>query len=250
MLELYDVGLAHRLRHITMKIEEGSLVHFVGPNGSGKSSLISVMSGLEPFNGQLHCNGERIDKWSLSELATYRGYLAQYSRPQFDLSVLHYINTVIHRLNVSSETAVREVLAILDDFLHFSHLFSSRVNQLSGGEWQRVRLACIFLQAWPTINPNMRYLLLDEPATGLDIYHQKAVTKITQQLTRAGLTVVVVSHDLNDSLMNADRVAVLTNSKLYAFGASEHVLTPQTLHDVFNVEAKLHQVASRSLLVW
>ncbi len=86
-------------------------------------------------------------------------------------------------------------------------------NQLSGGEWQRVRLAAVVLQITPQANPAGQLLLLDEPMNSLDVAQQSALDKILSALCQQGLAIVMSSHDLNHTLRHAHRAWLLKGGK-------------------------------------
>ncbi len=99
------------------------------------------------------------------------------------------------------------------------------VNQLSGGEWQRVRLAAVVLQIHPDANPVGQLLLLDEPMNSLDVAQQNALDRVLHHLCQAGIAIVMSSHDLNHTLRHAHKARLLKRGKLIACGRREEVLT-------------------------
>lgn len=100
------------------------------------------------------------------------------------------------------------------------------MNQLSGGEWQRVRLAAVVLQIHPDANPVGQLLLLDEPMNSLDVAQQNALDRVLHHLCQAGIAIVMSSHDLNHTLRHAHKAQLLKRGKLIACGRREEVLTP------------------------
>ncbi len=100
------------------------------------------------------------------------------------------------------------------------------MNQLSGGEWQRVRLAAVVLQIHPDANPVGQLLLLDEPMNSLDVAQQNALDRVLHHLCQAGIAIVMSSHDLNHTLRHAHKARLLKRGKLIACGRREEVLTP------------------------
>ncbi len=100
------------------------------------------------------------------------------------------------------------------------------VNQLSGGEWQRVRLAAVVLQIHPDANPVGQLLLLDEPMNSLDVAQQNALDRVLHHLCQAGIAIVMSSHDLNHTLRHAHKAWLLKRGKLIACGRREEVFDP------------------------
>ncbi|MDO1782852.1 ATP-binding cassette domain-containing protein, partial [Escherichia coli] len=102
-------------------------------------------------------------------------------------------------------------------------------NQLSGGEWQRVRLAAVVLPITPQAKPAGQLLLLDEPMNRLEVAQQNALDKILSALCQQGLAIVMSSHDLNRTLRHAHRAWLLKGGKMLTSGRREGVLTPANL---------------------
>lgn len=102
---------------------------------------------------------------------------------------------------------------MLSECLGLSDKLSRPMSHLSGGEWQRVRLAAVLLQIWPTLNPQGYLLLLDEPMSSLDIRQQAALDGLLSELCAAGVTVIASAHDLNHTLFHADDVWMLSQGR-------------------------------------
>ena len=95
---------------------------------------------------------------------------------------------------------------------------SRMLTQLSGGEWQRVRLAAVLLQVWPSVNPHSRLLLLDEPTNSPDVAQKVALDRLLREFCQSGRSALVCAHDLNHTLQQADRVWLLHAGRLVAQG--------------------------------
>ncbi len=126
------------------------------------------------------------------------------------------------------------------------------VNQLSGGEWQRVRLAAVVLQIHPDANPVGQLLLLDEPMNSLDVAQQNALDRVLHHLCQAGIAIVMSSHDLNHTLRHAHKARLLKRGKLIACGRREEVLTPSYLAQAYGLrfrrlDVEGHQCSFRPL---
>ncbi|MGG2140115.1 hypothetical protein [Symbiopectobacterium sp. RP] len=109
------------------------------------------------------------------------------------------------------------------------------LTELSGGEWQRVHLAAVFLQAWPSLNPYARLLVLDEPATGLDVAQRVALDAMLKVLCQVGLIVLASAHDLNHSLQQDDDICLISKGKLIDAGDAAGVMQPERLAPVFGI---------------
>jgi vitamin B12 transport system ATP-binding protein len=134
--------------------------------------------------------------------------------------------------------------------LNVSALLHRTVHQLSGGEWQRVRLAAMCLQVWPTLNPYSRLLILDEPSAPLDIGQERYLQQMITQLAKHGLTVVVANHNLNVTLKQADQVILLNKGVAIASGTPTAVLLPDVLSTVYDAEVEIAQVNGKPMLLF
>ena len=122
-------------------------------------------------------------------------------------------------------------------------------NQLSGGEWQRVRLAAVVLQITPQANPAGQLLLLDEPMNSLDVAQQSALDKILSALCQQGLAIVMSSHDLNHTLRHAHRAWLLKGGKMLASGRREEVLTPANLAQAYGMNFRRLDIEGHRMLI-
>lgn len=129
------------------------------------------------------------------------------------MPVWHYLT--LHQHDKTRTELLNDVAGALalDDKLGRS------TNQLSGGEWQRVRLAAVVLQITPQANPAGQLLLLDEPMNSLDVAQQSALDKILSALCQQGLAIVMSSHDLNHTLRHAHRAWLLKVEKCWPVDA-------------------------------
>ena len=243
LLQLSDVAVAERLGPISATVQPGELVHLVGPNGAGKSTLLTRAAGLSAGAGQIIFEGRDLSDWQPTQLAHHRAYLSQQQMPPFSMPVWHYLQ--LHQ-PVSHTDSV--MLKLVDD-LGLADKLSRGVNQLSGGEWQRVRLAAVVLQIHPELNPHGRLLLLDEPMNSLDVAQQTALDRILMALCEAGIAVVMSSHDLNHSLRHAHTVWLLRAGKMIAQGSRDEVLSPQHLATAYNMHFRRLQIEGHSMLI-
>ncbi|HEY1846112.1 MAG TPA: vitamin B12 ABC transporter ATP-binding protein BtuD [Buttiauxella sp.] len=243
LLQLKDVAVAGRLGPISASVRSGELVHLVGPNGAGKSTLLTRMAGLSTGEGQIVLNDLPLEEWSTTALARTRAYLTQQQIAPFAIPVWHYL-----RLHQASAQAEALAMALAEAFWLKDKL-SRPVNQLSGGEWQRARLAAVILQIHPEVNSQGRLLLLDEPMNSLDVAQQAALDRQLLALCEAGIAVVMSSHDLNHSLRHAHTAWLLRAGKMVAQGNCDDVLTPQHLEVAYNMYFRRLQVEGHKMLI-
>ncbi|BET43965.1 MULTISPECIES: vitamin B12 ABC transporter ATP-binding protein BtuD [Atlantibacter] len=243
LMSLDAVQEAGRIGPITAEIRKGEWLHLVGPNGAGKSTLLAGLAGLRQPAGQIAFLGTPLEQWPGEALARHRAWLTQQQTPPFAMPVWHYL--ALHRHGSTDEPLFNDIT----DALRLTTKLTRPVNQLSGGEWQRVRLAAVILQIHPRTNPQGTLLLLDEPMNSLDVTQQAALDTLLQQLCEQGVSVVMSSHDLNHTLRRAHRVWLLQNGKMIAEGDSESVMTPAHLAKVYGIDFQRVQIEGHHLLV-
>ncbi len=243
LLQLQDVGEPGRLGPITATVGRAEILHLVGPNGAGKSTLLTRLAGLSDGQGVVSLNNRPLDQWPSLALAQHRAYLAQQQTPPFAMPVWHYL--MLHQRDTTQTRWLGEVAGKLG----LGDKLGRMVNQLSGGEWQRVRLAAVILQIHPEVNPSGQLLLLDEPMNSLDVAQQAALDKLLKALVSAGVTVVMSSHDLNHTLRHAQQVWLLSAGRLLCSGKPEEVLTPSHLADAYGMAFRRLDVDGHRVLI-
>ena len=243
VMQLQDVAESTRLGPLSGEVRAGEILHLVGPNGAGKSTLLARMAGMTSGKGSIQFAGQPLEAWSATKLALHRAYLSQQQTPPFAMPVWHYLT--LHQHDKTRTELLNDVAGALalDDKLGRS------TNQLSGGEWQRVRLAAVVLQITPQANPAGQLLLLDEPMNSLDVAQQSALDKILSALCQQGLAIVMSSHDLNHTLRHAHRAWLLKGGKMLASGRREEVLTPANLAQAYGMNFRRLDIEGHRMLI-
>jgi iron complex transport system ATP-binding protein len=230
-----QLGFAYGLHDASFEFPPNGLISIAGPNGAGKSTLLGIMAGLRsPYRGSCLYDSKEIRHWPKREFAQKVAFLPQSVRMQFPFTVEEVV--LMGRTPYASgwfqtaedRSAVEEAMATTDTLSFRWRDFRS----LSGGETQRVILASALTQRPET-------LLLDEPATHLDLRHQLALYRLLGELSKS-LLVVAVTHDLNLALRFSNRVMVLADGRVAADGMPRDVLNPALIARVFGVQATVH----------
>jgi iron complex transport system ATP-binding protein len=204
----------------------------LGPNGAGKSSLLAALAGVLPrAAGEVTLQGRGLQDWRPAALADWRAWCPQFWSDPFPASVEETARLARDRGGVwksgapfGQDAQVQQVLAQLD----LTDLANADVRTLSGGERQRVAVATAVLQGAPL-------LLLDEPASHLDLSHQQQLLALLQGLSEAGGALVCSLHDLNLAWDLATHAVLLDGRGGAQAGARDAVMTPQALSAVFGV---------------
>ncbi|WP_297196159.1 vitamin B12 ABC transporter ATP-binding protein BtuD [uncultured Pluralibacter sp.] len=243
LLQLAKVAQAGRLQPVTANIEQGEILHLVGPNGAGKSTLLTRLAGLSSGEGRVLFEGQPLDTFAAQALARRRAWLTQQETPPFSMPVWHYLT--LHQQGGPQDSLMQDIcgaLALADKLGRPAH-------QLSGGEWQRVRLAAVILQIHPRANSQGQLLLLDEPMNSLDVAQQNALDSLLSELRNAGITIVMSSHDLNHSLRFATHCWLMRGGSLLAAGATPEVLTADNLAAAYGTPFRLLETDGYQFMV-
>lgn len=183
-----------QLDSVSLEIAKGDFLAIVGTNGAGKSTLLKISAGIIPPNtGKVSIQQKLLNKIPRKVLARQIGYLPQNVNPIFDYNVREVVamGRFCHSKTFAITTAQDN--RIVNHCLEITETtpFKDRIiTELSGGERQRVMLASVLAQ-----QPDI--MLLDEPATGLDLHHQTAFFKLLADLSKKGIAIMVITHDLN-----------------------------------------------------
>jgi iron complex transport system ATP-binding protein len=226
----YPRATRDALAGVALEAARGRLTAVVGPNGSGKSTLVRVLLGRVPLGaGRVLVNdlpiADRIGFAKRVAVVTQREELA------FPLSVEEYV--ALGRFphlggwrgaGAADRAAVEWAMerAGVDAFARDERI----LTELSGGEWQRVRLARALAQEGEA-------LVLDEPTTFLDVAHEMSVFELLHQLADEGLAVLLVSHQLNLVARFADDIVLLHNGRVAAAGPPDDVMQAAILERVY-----------------
>ena len=248
------ITVGNRLLPLSFECNAGEIVHVVGPNGSGKSTLLAAISGTltshDSVSGEVSVNSGDLLTMHLSEQAYLRGYLCQQSRPVFNVDVFQYLALSLPSGVKISDSKVRDAVNAVIELVQLQDKLHRSIQTLSGGEWQRVRLAGVCLQVWRSINPYSQLLILDEPAAPLDIAQEGLLYQLIAEVAAQGVGVLVANHDLNRTLRHADKVLLLNNGVLHSSGKAEDVLTEEGLGEVFNTQVRRVMVEEKPYLLF
>ena len=261
MLQAHGIAVQRGERQILTDIDlslpAGQVIGVLGANGAGKSTLLAALAGeLSPSTGRITLNGRPLSAWPAAELARCRAVLPQSPSLQFDLPVATVIGmgaypharhsrTGAHPTNRhdTAQAAMAEDQRILQRVLALADvqdLYERRYRRLSGGEQQRVHLARVLYQLLLARQGHDEYrvLMLDEPTASLDPRHQLHLLSAVHTLAHEeNVAALVILHDLNLAAGCCDRLLLLGQGRVAACGTPAQVLTPDTLRQVYGVEA-------------
>ena len=225
---------------LTFDVDAGEVLGIVGPNGSGKTSLLKLLAKiLRPHAGDMALFGRELGTMPQVEVARTVAFVPQESPQVFSFTVMEtvlmgrYPHHHGSRWSAGFSWESAEDVSIAEQTMQstdLTHLAGRSVMDLSGGERQRCMIARALAQA-PQV------LLLDEPTAFLDIQHQIEICAIVRRLKEErGLTVVLVSHDLNLASQYCDRILMLKAGALFCLGPPHDVIDADVLRAVYGCD--------------
>jgi iron complex transport system ATP-binding protein len=219
------------LQDISFSIPKGEFFIIIGPNGSGKTTLLKILSGITSFQrGDLQIEGIPMGKYSRRSLARIMALVPQTVPEDLPFTVRELIlmarSPRMGLLGLEGDMDIQRAEEAMA-FTGVETLAERKMDQLSGGERQRVFIARAICQE-PQI------ILLDEPTAALDLAHQVRVMDLMEKLREEkGLTIVMVSHDINLAAMYGNRLMLLKKGRIVKMGRPSEVLTFETLEKAY-----------------
>lgn len=248
MLNVENLSFHYRngpeiLRQVSFSLEDGQFLAILGNNGAGKSTMLKCFNQiLRVEGGHVWMDGEDLLTMTHREVAQRVAFVSQ-NIPSTQMTV-HDVVMLGRRpymrwgFTEEDHRIVHEAM----DRLHLSDMRGRFLNELSGGERQKVMLARALAQ-------QPKVLLLDEPTSSLDIQNQYQVLDIVRDICRTStITAVMVIHDLNLALRFCDRFLLLKDGQVYRSGDSS-ILDRQALREVYGVNAHVATVEGRSIVL-
>jgi iron complex transport system ATP-binding protein len=231
------------LGDVSFQLEKGRILGVLGVNGVGKSTLLKCLNRiLQPQKGTVFLKGEDLRRIDGDEIARSIGYVPQRYGDE-PLTVFDAV--LLGRKPHIRWAATSRDLAVVEEILGLMHLqdFALRpVNQLSGGETQKVMIARALAQ-----EPEV--LLLDEPLSNLDLKNQMEVMALlTMAVREKGLSAVLSIHDLNLGLRFADFFLLLKDGRVHSF-SERQAITPKLIEEVYGVPVILEEVRGVPVMI-
>ncbi|WP_018589115.1 ABC transporter ATP-binding protein [Terrisporobacter glycolicus] len=228
ILEINNLTFSHNknkntLENISFYVNKGEILAVVGNNGAGKSTLCRLITGILKYKeGSICLNNECIDSWSIKKRGSSIGYVMQNPNQMISQHMIKdEIGLGLKCRGYSKEeidTKVKEVLKICG-------LYPYRnwpVGALSYGQKKRVTIASIL-----AINPDV--IILDEPTAGQDYKHYTEFMEFVKCLASKGISIILITHDMQLTLEYCDRAVVLSNGKKIADNKPSYILTDKNI---------------------
>ena len=224
------------VKDVNLHIKKGQTQCIVGPNGCGKTTILKAIANLLDYEGEILLEGQNIKHIKRKHLAKKIAFMTQSSDLYFPYTVYETVSLgrYAHSTGLFSTLSIREKEIVLDCIkrVGLEAEKDKLINELSGGQLQRVYLARAFAQ-----EPDI--ILLDEPTNHLDLKYQiEILDHINQWTKEQGKTVIAVLHDLNLVQMFSEEVIMIKDGQVVASGLSKDVLDEERLLDVYGINIK------------
>ncbi len=236
MIEIKDLVVAYpgarvnAVDGVSFVSAESKLTALAGPNGSGKSSIVkALLRRADIPRGSVSIDGRDVRLLSYAELARKVAVVPQREDAAFPVQVREYVALGRYPHLGLWRSPSRDDKRSISEALNqagVEELADRDTDALSGGEWQRVRIARALAQKAPA-------LVLDEPTTFLDIAHEMAIFELLSSLARSGLAVLLVSHQLNLVARFADAIVLLDHGRVATHGSPAEVMRADRLESIY-----------------
>jgi iron complex transport system ATP-binding protein len=237
-------GERHILDDVNVHIESGEHWVLLGRNGSGKTTLLEMMNGYEfPTRGTVDVLGNRYGQCDVREVRKKIGYISQSLFEKLNLNdlVIEIVATGEYaylRFYQEIPQDVKDRALAMLERVRLSHLAGQPLGSLSQGERKKVMLARALM-----MKPEI--LVMDEPAAGLDLYERELLLTDINDLSKQDITVVYVTHHIEEIVPLFTHVAIIEQGKLIASGRKEDVLTPENIRQAFAIDITLEWYQDR-----
>lgn len=236
------------IKDLSFSLHEGKITTLIGANGCGKSTLFNLLTkNLKPAKGKILLRNENVAEKKLKDFAKEVAIVHQYNTAPSDITVqqlVSYGRTPYLSMGMSKDPkADEEKINWAMDITHTTKYKDKPVAELSGGQKQRVWIAMALAQ-------DTKVLFLDEPTTYLDIRYQLQILKLIKKLNREfGITIIMVLHDINQSLYYSDEIVAMKDGRLIAQGNPEEILTEDLVHNVYGVDLRITELDGKPFVI-
>lgn len=239
MISAHDLSVGYGKRTILHEVyfnaEKAQIIALIGPNGCGKSTMLRALCGqITPKKGSVSICGQMISTLRQNTLSKCIAFLPQMHEVVQGISVYELVamgRAPYHKSGWILSMKDKEKIQWALSYMNLEDLVLRPVNQLSGGEQQRVWIAMALAQDTPII-------LLDEPVTYMDLKFQWEILSTMRDLRDTHKkTIISVFHDINHAIEISDYIYLFKDGRVYAQGKSEAVITEENISDVYGLQA-------------
>ena len=218
MIKLENISFSYNkkkefIQDLSLEFKSGEITTILGPNGSGKSTLLHMMSTyLKPKSGKIYLGDKDLGKLKQKEIAKYISCVYQENEAPDDITVRDLVSfgrNIYSNVKKEDKEENKRMIDFALKATGIEEIQDKKVVNLSGGQKQRAFIAMSLAQ-------NTEVLLLDEPTTYLDIYHQIEILEVVKSLNeKYNITIVMVLHDLNQAINYSHNIVIMKNGKRF-----------------------------------
>lgn len=223
------------LDDINFDFEKGMFYGIIGPNGSGKTTLLKLIAKiLNTPSDKIYIQNKDINSYKDKEKARQISLVPQIFNIEYSFTVYDIVS--MGRYPYKMDKLSHNDKKIINETLELTNLYDYKdkyVNNLSGGELQRVILARAIAQ-------QTKIMLLDEPLSHLDIHHQLDILNLSKKLCKEkDITIICVLHDLNLAMKYSDKLIMLNKGKIYDAGDTKDVLNKKNIEEIYGIKVDI-----------
>ncbi|MFV1988067.1 MAG: LPS export ABC transporter ATP-binding protein [Gemmatimonadota bacterium] len=213
--------------HVDFEVHQGEIVGLLGPNGAGKTTTFYMTVGLlKADEGEVYLDDEVLTKWPMYRRARAGiGYLPQEASVFQKLTVEQNVLAILETRGLSRADRLDRLDQLLDE-LSISHLRKNKAYSLSGGERRRLEIT-------RALATRPKFLLLDEPFTGVDPIAIDDIQRIVRDLRDKGLGVLITDHNVRETLSITDRAYLLFEGKILVAGEADHLVNDPEARELY-----------------
>lgn len=242
----FGYGKNDILKGIDMDVGSSEIIGILGPNGTGKTTFLKCLNSiLEPRQGKVLIDGSEVSGMSRQDIAKNMSFVPQNAASELCTPTVFEVVLMGRRPHITWQFSKKDeeiVWKCLEE-MSVKDLATASFDSLSSGQAQRVLLARALAQ-------EAKVLLLDEPTSNLDVKYQVDVLNTIRNLVKEkGFCACAILHDLDLAMRFCDKVILLKDGEVNAFGNTEEVLTPENIRKVFEVESMVVEMGGRKHVV-
>ncbi len=222
------------IENLNIDIPKSEITTILGPNGSGKSTLLTMLACFnKPLEGNVFIENTNLNILKFKEIAKRIATVHQHNESPEDITVEKLVSfgrVPYNKCRDIDKKTNEEIINWAIESTSLEDIRDEKVMSLSGGQRQRAFIAMALAQ-------KTKVLLLDEPTTYLDMYHQIEVLELVKKLNEEfGITIVMVLHDINQAIKYSHNIIVMKDGSIIESGKPEKVINEKTIKDVYNVQ--------------
>lgn len=222
------------IENLNIDIPKSEITTILGPNGSGKSTLLTMLACFnKPLEGNVFIENTNLSTLKFKEIAKRIATVHQHNESPEDITVEKLVSfgrVPYNKCRDIDKKTNEEIINWAIESTSLEDIRDEKVMSLSGGQRQRAFIAMALAQ-------KTKVLLLDEPTTYLDMYHQIEVLELVKKLNEEfGITIVMVLHDINQAIKYSHNIIVMKDGSIIESGKPEKVINEKTIKDVYNVQ--------------